>query len=475
MYIRLIKLLLITFTISVFIPLTVLADSQFILDQSYYLQDNQKISMDAKTSMINGRVLLPVRYLAESMNIIDVGWDGTAQKVTLTHNNNTMVLYVGNNNYTFNGETKYSDVPPQVFSDGRVYLPARIVAESFGYNVAWNDFTKTVTLSKKELTPKEIYKLVTPAVLKLEVYDANKNLIGSGSGFIVDPDGIAITNYHVIENASYIRARYHYSSTSVQYILKIDEEKDIAIIKLEGNNFPVLSLGDSKNISNGDSVYAIGSPLGLDGSSISDGIISQTNRWLNNQHFIQMTTPISPGNSGGVLVNTYGEAIGITTASFEDGQNLNLAIPINETIKFLWEVNPTKYAYRYFKEHYNSVEYKGKLYFATTEYKDGISSGLINVIDKNSNIKAIAIFIDQYPYQFSIYEDYIYVIVRDSERSLLYCININGMELSLVSDNPVHYIIEISNGWIYYAQSAGDSVVYKMRLDGSEKQVAYTT
>lgn len=115
-----------------------------------------------------------------------------------------------------------------------------------------------------------------------------------------------------------------------------DVERDIALIKIDGNGFSYLETADSDDIKAGATVYAIGSPLGLS-NSISQGIISNTNRIISGQDFIQTSAAISNGSSGGALINTNGEVIGITSgeaaqstsAGTVTGQNLNLAIAIN--------------------------------------------------------------------------------------------------------------------------------------------------
>ncbi len=181
-----------------------------------------------------------------------------------------------------------------------------------------------------ELTPEEISSLCSPAVFYIEVYDREDNIIGSGSGFFIDSGGTAVTNYHVIDGAysAYIMVTGTNEIYEVDGVYDYNETEDWAILKIDGTDFPYLNIGGGETIASGAPVYAIGSPLGLD-NSFSQGNISNTKRVLNNVPYIQITAPISHGSSGGALINKYGEVIGITSAGFEEGQNLNLALPIS--------------------------------------------------------------------------------------------------------------------------------------------------
>ncbi len=104
---------------------------------------------------------------------------------------------------------------------------------------------------------------------------------------------------------------------------------DIAILKIPGTGFDYLKIGDSAKVVGGQTIYTIGCPLGLE-NTISAGLISNPERLFDGQTWFQISAPISPGSSGGALINEFGEVIGITTGTFIDGQNLNLAIPIDQ-------------------------------------------------------------------------------------------------------------------------------------------------
>lgn len=175
------------------------------------------------------------------------------------------------------------------------------------------------------------------SVIRLNCYDKDGNLYCTGSAFAAFEDGVFVTNYHVIEQEVYSILAYTEDDTmfEIASILAYDADKDMAIIKTNATtNIAPLPLASSDELEKGEKVVAIGSPLGLL-NTVSTGVFSGYN---NNGVFdeLQFTASISSGSSGGALFNNNGEVIGITYASYIDGQNLNLAIPIN-FVKELWE------------------------------------------------------------------------------------------------------------------------------------------
>lgn len=150
-----------------------------------------------------------------------------------------------------------------------------------------------------------------------------------GSGFFMDPAGLVVTTYHVIKGTSSVSVQLNNgASFTTEKIVFASPEKDFAILKVAGRSLPALRLGDSDKIRPGQAVVALGSPLGLE-NSVSSGVVSGF-RELKEGAFIQTTTPISEGSSGGPLLDMQGDVIGITARSAPEGQNVNFAIPINE-------------------------------------------------------------------------------------------------------------------------------------------------
>lgn len=162
---------------------------------------------------------------------------------------------------------------------------------------------------------------------------------GTGTGFILTEDGIIITNAHVVSGANKVIVTLKDGGGPIEgKVLGIDELTDIAIVKIEGNNFPTVTLGNSNNLIPGEWAIAIGNPLGLD-NTVTVGIISALDRSSSEVgipdkrvKFIQTDAAINPGNSGGPLLNAQGEVIGMNTAIRIDAQGLGFAIPI-ETIQ----------------------------------------------------------------------------------------------------------------------------------------------
>lgn len=186
---------------------------------------------------------------------------------------------------------------------------------------------KNSTAEDADLT--EIVEHNIPAVVTISIYDANYP-VGSGSGFIVDPSGIIVTNYHVIEGMPNIDIKTSAGETiSMGKLLSSNKEEDWAIFKVNGVNLPTVKIGNSDNLKLGEKVIAIGNPLGLEGT-VSEGIISGIRTLEDGKEFIQTTAPISDGSSGGPLFNLNGEVVGITTLTILIGQNLNFAVPINK-------------------------------------------------------------------------------------------------------------------------------------------------
>lgn len=165
-----------------------------------------------------------------------------------------------------------------------------------------------------------------PSVVMIEVLGPNGQPCSSGSGVIIAPGGIILTNFHVVSNGAAYAV--HLENREAVYqtneLLKYHRDYDLALLRLPGCQGTPIPLYDGPPLARGQQVFAIGSPLGLF-NSVSDGIIAGF-RTLGQTDMIQFTAPTSPGSSGGALLDRYGNLIGIVTAGFTDGQNLNLAV-----------------------------------------------------------------------------------------------------------------------------------------------------
>ncbi len=154
-----------------------------------------------------------------------------------------------------------------------------------------------------------------------------------GSGVIIDPSGVALTNAHVVQGAARIEVTMLDGTKYRAKLVGVDAKTDVAVLRLqaEGRTFPFLSLGDSDAVQVGEWVIAVGSPFGLQ-ATVTSGIVSATARGSGAgpyHDFLQTDAAINPGNSGGPLVNMRGEIIGINTAIVRAGSGIGLAIPAN--------------------------------------------------------------------------------------------------------------------------------------------------
>ena len=155
-----------------------------------------------------------------------------------------------------------------------------------------------------------------------------------GSGFIISPDGYILTNNHVVADADEIIVRLSDRSEMKAKLVGTDPRSDVALLKIDGKNLPVLKLGKSQDLKAGQWVVAIGSPFGFD-HTVTQGIISAIGRSLPNESyvpFIQTDVPINPGNSGGPLFNLTGEVVGINSQIYTRSggfMGVSFAIPID--------------------------------------------------------------------------------------------------------------------------------------------------
>ena len=172
------------------------------------------------------------------------------------------------------------------------------------------------------LTPAQIAQAASPSVVII------RTPLGLGSGFIATSDGKIVTNFHVIQGA---QSAVIVTSDKVEHtdvrVVAVDTLRDLAVLKIDGKNFRPLALADSDLAKPGEHVVAIGNPLGL-GDTISDGLVSGI-RALPSATMLQISAPISPGSSGGPVLNDRGQVIGVSTFVLTGGQNLNFASPIN--------------------------------------------------------------------------------------------------------------------------------------------------
>ncbi|MBD0321163.1 MAG: serine protease, partial [Gemmatimonadetes bacterium] len=180
--------------------------------------------------------------------------------------------------------------------------------------------------AQPSITPREIAARAQRSLLVVRSVGADGDTIGSGTGFIVSSDGTFVTNYHVVEGAARLRVEFldGRSFTDVSFVTA-DARRDLAVLKIPGTGHPALRLGRDSAAVIGDRVYVMGNPLGMAGT-FSDGLVSGR-RPVEGVSMVQISAPISPGSSGGPVMDESGEVIGVATLMLVGGQNLNLAVP----------------------------------------------------------------------------------------------------------------------------------------------------
>ncbi len=224
----------------------------------------------------------------------------------------------------------------KLFSAGQSVLPnPALTAEQAG---------APGNAEKELLSVVEISRKVGPAVVGVNTMVQRQTIFGStamesgsGSGIILSNDGYIVTNNHVIEGANEIGVTLSDGEEYQAVLIGADARTDLAVIKIEGENFPTAILGNSSELQVGELAIAIGNPLGNElAGSVTGGYISALNRSItvDDQEFnlIQTDAAINPGNSGGALVNNYGEVIGINSVKMAASgvEGIGFAIPIDE-------------------------------------------------------------------------------------------------------------------------------------------------
>lgn len=195
---------------------------------------------------------------------------------------------------------------------------------------------------------------------------------GSGTGFFIDSDGTLVTNYHVIDMASKITVQALNGATyDVEKIIDFSNLYDLAVLKIDLDDTPYLEFAEEA-LRTGEQVYAVGSALGTLTGSFTSGTVSSTKRTLGLIECAQMDAAISHGNSGGPLVNVYGEVVGINSYSYSEGENLNLAIKPSMLDKLSMDKN---YSVKDFTEWYNTESARS---WSPSDYEGGYYYSLVN-------------------------------------------------------------------------------------------------
>jgi len=190
-------------------------------------------------------------------------------------------------------------------------------------------------------TAQEIAKRAFGSTVLFVMEDTNGQPLSLGSGFFVRAGEVA-SNLHVVEGAArgYAKIVGQKAKYEIEGLTAVDPQRDLVVLKISGARASTLALGNSDAVQVGETVYAVGNPQGLEGT-FSQGIVSSI-REVGTDKLLQITAPISPGSSGGPVLNGKGEVIGVSVATFRGGQNLNFAIPSRYLKTLLEKAGPVK-------------------------------------------------------------------------------------------------------------------------------------
>ena len=207
---------------------------------------------------------------------------------------------------------------------------------------------------KTKMQPAEVYASTVNSVVSINCSAVSTNIFGqrvqsasSGSGFVITQDGYIVTNQHVVSGASSVNVTLYNGDTYPATVVGGDSDYDVAVLKIEATGLQAVTLGKSADVNVGDTVMAIGNPLGELTFSMSQGIVSCCDRAINVDgtpfNMIQVDASINPGNSGGPLMNLYGEVVGIVSAkysSYSDTtvEGLGFAIPIGDVQAIITDI-----------------------------------------------------------------------------------------------------------------------------------------
>ncbi len=252
---------------------------------------------------------------------------------------------------------------------GAGYAANRVIggsSDNGGTNVYFSDreateVTPVAVTGSRELSYTELYASTVNSVVSINA-SATENIWGqeaivmasSGSGFIITEDGYIVTNYHVINGSNSVSVTLYDGTTYDATVVGGDEDFDIAVLKIDAEGLTPVVIGNSSELQVGNDVAVIGNPLGELTFSMSEGIISCTDRLINVDgtpfNMIQITAAVNSGNSGGPLFNMYGEVVGIVSAKLSSSssseasvEGLGFAIPIDDVVSMIEDIMTNGY------------------------------------------------------------------------------------------------------------------------------------
>ncbi len=319
------------------------------------------------------------------------------------------------------------------YNDGKILEEATCTTQgtrTFTCTVSACGHSYTESYSLPAYTATEIYNQSIEFVGEIITYDREGKEFAQGSGFVISSDGKIVTNYHVLEDAYSAKITINGTTYDIAYVLAYDAHIDLAVLKINASGLPVARIC-KQPVNVGETVYALGSPRGMT-NTYSQGIVTYANRVVDDVSHIQHDASIAAGNSGGPLINVYGEVIGINTWTVINSQNLNFAVSVTELDNLVYGT-PLSMAEFYQKEF--DVFFKLK-----------------NYITENGSYNA-----DTGMYMLILGESYSSDRSLKYTRAAFYDVSDNIVILALiVNDGELWLFIEIDEGydgiynWMYF-------------------------
>lgn len=372
----------------------------------------------------------------------------SAVPATCTTDGKSSGKHCGRCNYTLVAQTT---IP----ASGHKYDDGVIISEATCLSQGIKQYTCTVTTCRHSYT--ENYSLPTYTATEINnqalnyvgeiiTYDKNGAALSLGTGFVMSSDGTIITNYHVIEGAYSAEITINNTKYTISYVLAYDANIDLAILKVNGSGLTAATICKQSAIV-GETVYAIGSSKGMT-NTFSQGIVTFSNRIVDDVSHVQHDASITNGNSGGPLINVYGEVIGINTWGISDSQNLNFAVATSELDNLVYLGTPITIAQLY---EQNCNAYETLLNWVLENYNDTGSNWIeyrYQVSGERYSIYTLTYFINtntlclQYYYVFSN-DDTRYVSIELSED------NTSCRYYASYTDGDYSYKKNVTQGYIY--------------------------
>lgn len=307
--------------------------------QLQVIVDGKKLTLSAAAYAEKGVTFVPMRDIFTALGA-SVTWEGKTQTIIGRKGNLSISLKVGKKEAVINSKTIKLNAPA-VVRKGVTFVPVRFISEALYATVKWDSSVNAVRITSQEAAEQAEYdewleqqnnipKLTTEELV--DKFDESVVMImtnrAQGSGVVIG-DNLILTNHHVmVEAASATALTIYGDELKIAGVVSYDEDADLAIIKTDtAISIPAVELGYGINSYKGSKVVAIGSPLGLQ-NTVSDGLISNIT-YEDGIRYIQTSTPIDHGSSGGALFNEYGDLVGITTLGYSGtNADLNFAVSV---------------------------------------------------------------------------------------------------------------------------------------------------